>query len=100
MKAAVKPTFTDPVLQERLAKYLVQRCFRNSVLEDLHAGIAPSSKTGDYSDVMVCTPFGDIAWDRLSRFDDAEKSTFVTERPPQAARTNAVRRSARRVLGR
>ena len=43
MKAAVKPTFTDPVLQERLAKYLVQRCFRNSVLEDLHAGIAPSS---------------------------------------------------------
>lgn len=79
MKAAVKPTFTDPVLQERIAKYLVQRCFRNSVLEDLHAGIAPSSKTGDYSDVMVCTPFGDIAWDRLSRFDDAEMKRLMID---------------------
>ena len=28
----------DPVLQQRLAKYLVLQCFRNSTLEDFHAG--------------------------------------------------------------
>jgi len=79
MKDAIKPTFSDPILQERLAKYLVQQCFRNSVLEDLHAGIAPSSKTGDYADVMVCTPFGDISWNRLSRFDDAEMKRLMID---------------------
>ena len=49
---AIRVLITDPVLQKRLAKYLVHRCFRNSVLEDLHAGIAPDSKAGDYSDVV------------------------------------------------
>jgi hypothetical protein len=49
----IRVLITDPVLQKRLAKYLVHRCFRNSVLEDLHAGIAPDSKAGDYSDVLV-----------------------------------------------
>ena len=43
---AIRVLITDPVLQKRLAKYLVHRCFRNSVLEDLHAGIAPDSKAG------------------------------------------------------
>ena len=38
----VKAIITDPSLQNRLAKYLVLRCFRNSVLEDLHAGMVPS----------------------------------------------------------
>ncbi|MBU3990813.1 MAG: hypothetical protein KJ702_16060, partial [Gammaproteobacteria bacterium] len=28
-----------PVMQKRLAKYLALKCFRNSVLEDLHSGI-------------------------------------------------------------
>src|SRR6516225_2319661 len=67
MRNADRPTIADPALQMRLAKYLVQQCFRNSVLEDLHAGIAPSSKSGDYSDVVVRTPFGEIPWRRLSR---------------------------------
>lgn len=48
---SVKALITDPVLQQRLAKYLVLKCFRNSVLEDLHAGIIPDSKSGDYTDV-------------------------------------------------
>lgn len=38
---AIKAMVTDPVMQQRLTKYLVQRCFRNSALEDLHAGIVP-----------------------------------------------------------
>lgn len=79
MRDAGKPSIADPALQMRLAKYLVQQCFRNSVLEDLHAGIAPSSKTGDYSDVVVCTPFGEIPWRRLSRFDDAEMKMLMID---------------------
>ena len=79
MEDAIKPFFSDPVLQKRLAKYLVQQCFRNSVLEDLHAGITPSSKAGDFSDVVVCTPFGEIPWRRLSRFDDAEMKVLMID---------------------
>ena len=57
-----KALVTDPVLQQRLAKYLVLQCFRNSVLEDLHAGLVPRSKSGDYTDVVVHTPYGEIPW--------------------------------------
>jgi hypothetical protein len=67
------------VLQQRLAKFLVHQCFRNSLLEDLHAGTAPSSKTGDYSDVVVRTPFGEIPWQKLSRFDDAEMRRLMID---------------------
>ena len=28
-------------------------CFRNTVIEDFHGGIAPVSHTGDFSDVVV-----------------------------------------------
>jgi len=76
---AVKALVKDPVFQKRLAKYLVQRCFRNSVLEDLHAGTAPDSKSGDDSDVAVVTPFGEIPWRRLSRFDDGETKKLMID---------------------
>jgi hypothetical protein len=69
----------DPVLQKRLAKYLVQQCFRNSMLEDLHCGITPSSAAGDYSDVVVRTPFGEIPWRQLSRFGDAEMKLLMID---------------------
>lgn len=65
---AIRVLITDPVLQQRRAKYLVQRCFRNSVLENLHAGIAPDSKAGDYSDGVVFTPFGDLLKSTPSTF--------------------------------
>ena len=76
---AIRVLITDPVLQKRLAKYLVHRCFRNSVLEDLHTGIAPDSKAGDYSDVLVTTSFGEIPWPKLSRFDDEEIKTLMID---------------------
>jgi hypothetical protein len=76
---AIRVFITDPVVQKRLAKYLVQRCFRNSALEDLHAGIVPDSKAGDYSDVVVSTPFGEIPWHKLSRFDDKEMKTLMID---------------------
>jgi hypothetical protein len=56
-------------------KHLVEMCVgtaRNSKLEDLHCGTFPSTKTGDYSDVKVISPFGEIPWDKLSRISDKE----------------------------
>jgi hypothetical protein len=79
MKDSVKAFVTDPVLQKRLANYLVQQCFRHSCLEDLHAGTIPASKAGDYSDLIVRTPFGEIPWCDLSRFDNTEMRTLMTE---------------------
>ena len=78
-RESVTTFITDAVLQQRLAKYMVEQCFRNSQLEDLHAGTAPSSKTGDYSDVVVRTPFGEIPWCELSRFDDSEMKALMID---------------------
>ena len=55
-----------------VATMLAFHCVRNSSLEDLHAGIFPSSQTGDYTDVKVVSPYGEIAWNRLSRISDEE----------------------------
>ena len=55
-----------------LALFLAHNCVRNTCIEDLHAGIFPSSKTGDYSDVRVVTPYGEIPWPEVSRLNDEE----------------------------
>jgi hypothetical protein len=34
----IRDLMGDPELQKRLAKYMVLRCFRNSLLEELHSG--------------------------------------------------------------
>ena len=75
----VRAFVTDPVLQKRLAKYLVLQCFRNSVLEDLHAGISPDSEVGDYSDVRVSSPYGDIPWPKVSRLNDDEMKRLMID---------------------
>ena len=66
-------------LMKRLAKYLAQQCFRNTMLEDLHAGIAPNSHTGDYTDVVVRSPYGEIPWPRLSRLSDEEMKALMID---------------------
>lgn len=76
---AVRAFITDPVLQKRLAKYLVLQCFRNSALENLHAGISPSSATGDYSDVQVSSPYGTTPWPEASRFNDDEMKVLMID---------------------
>lgn len=76
---SIKTLITEPVMQKRLSKHLVLKCFRNSVLEDLHTGITPKSKTGDYTDVVVQTPFGEIPWNDLSRFDDEEMKVLMID---------------------
>ena len=69
----------DPVLQQRLAKYMVLQCFRNSMLEDLHAGISPSSAAGDYSDVTVSSPYGVIPCPKVSRLNDDEMKRLIID---------------------
>jgi hypothetical protein len=61
---------------EKMAQSLVEVCIRNS-LEDLHAGIFPSSRSGDYSDVKVVTPYGEIPWIRLARISDKEMKPLM-----------------------
>ena len=75
----VESMLTDPELQQRLAKHIALRCFRNSILEYFHAGKVPDSKTGDYSDVVVHTPYGEIPWNELSRISDAEMKLLMQD---------------------
>jgi hypothetical protein len=68
-----------PHTLQQLSKYIAH-WFRNTALvEDLHAGTFPSSMTGDYSDVKVVSPYGEIPWNGLGRFDDEEmKALMIT----------------------
>jgi hypothetical protein len=56
---------------ELMTLCLVNACVRNA-LEDLHAGIYPSSGSGDFMDVKVVSPYGEIPWNKLGRISDAE----------------------------
>ena len=76
---AIRRIGTEPVLQQRLAKLIVLECFRNSGLEDLHAGISPCSASGDYSDVLVNSPYGAIPWPQVSRFNDEEMKQLMID---------------------
>lgn len=69
----------DEVLRKRLAKLMAERCFRNTRLEDLHAGTVPESRAGDYSDVKVVSPFGEIPWPCLSRLSDDEMRALMID---------------------
>ena len=69
----------DPMLLKRLAKYTVQQCFRNTVLEEFHAGTIPDSRSGDFSDVVVKTPHGEIPWSGLSRLSDEEMKLLMRD---------------------
>ncbi|MCY4503589.1 MAG: hypothetical protein OXE57_18775 [Alphaproteobacteria bacterium] len=47
-------------------------CVRNTRLEDIHAGLTPVTRTGDYSDVTVIDADGRrIPWPDVSHFDDS-----------------------------
>src|SRR5581483_5260537 len=70
---------TDASRISLLAKSLAVLCVRNTFLEDLHSGITPSSQSGDYSDVKVVTPYGEIPWCKLSRLSDDEMKRLMKE---------------------
>ena len=73
---------SDEELTQSLKKEALKMtvaCVRNTVIENYHAGEFPQSKTGDYSDVKVVTPFGEIPWNELSRISDTEMMAFNKE---------------------
>jgi len=78
-KSALREIATNEVVMKRLAKLMALECFRNSKLEDLHAGIYPNSQSGDYSDVKVVTPYGEISWERLGRVSDDEMKVLMID---------------------
>jgi hypothetical protein len=63
-------------MAKRLALGMAILCVRNTCIEDLHAGIEPSSQAGDFSDVKVVTPYGEIPWNKLSRIRDDDMRDF------------------------
>ena len=54
-----------------LIRTMALMCVRNTMLEDIHAGVVPVTRTGDYSDVTVVDADGQrIPWNGVSHFDD------------------------------
>ena len=64
---------------KHLAKSIALACVRNTFIEELHSGKVARSETGDYSDVRVVTPHGDIPWKELSRISDDEMKRLMKE---------------------
>jgi hypothetical protein len=69
----------NEVIAKRLALSMALMCVRNTCIEDIHAGVEPSSKGGDFSDVKVVTPYGEIPWNKLSRVRDDEMREFMKQ---------------------
>ena len=69
----------DEELAARLAEALAVAHVRKTSLEDLHAGISPSSRAGDLSDVTVVPPYGEIPWNEVSRISDDEMKPPMKE---------------------
>ena len=55
----------------KLTKVMAMMCVRNTKLENIHAGVAPVTKTGAYSDVIVLNAEGRrIPWTDVSHIND------------------------------
>ena len=58
----------------------MQHIVRNTMLEDIHAGIEPATHTGDYSDVVVIDADGRrIPWPEVSRIGNDEMRDLMRE---------------------
>ena len=67
-------------LRSLLVRTMVLLCFRNSMIEDIHAGLVPITRTGDYSDVTVTDADGRrIPWPEVSHIDDNAMGDFMRQ---------------------
>ena len=64
---------------KQLALALAVVCVRNTGIEDIHSRFEPASAAGDFSDVKVVTPYGEIPWNKTSRISDEEMRAFMRE---------------------
>lgn len=76
MKSFAEKTTED---LKRLASSMAVNCVRNTIIESYHAGIVIHSLTGDFTDVKVVTPYGEIPWNEVSKISDKEMMAFNKE---------------------
>ena len=63
-----------------ISKSMAMMCVRNTMLEDLHAGIEPVSRTGDFTDVVVTDADGRrIPWPEVSRIGSEEMGRLMRQ---------------------
>ena len=63
-----------------ISKSMAMMCVRNTMLEDIHAGIEPVSHTGDFTDVVVIDANGRrIAWPEVSRIGNDEMGRLMRQ---------------------
>lgn len=68
----------DKIIAAQLAKTLTAMCVRHTLIEEIHAGKSPITKTGDYSDVKVIDADGrEIPWNEVSRISDDEMKILM-----------------------
>lgn len=87
---------SQTVEAETLARLFAQQGVRNTILEDFHSGQVPHSRAGDYSDVRVVTPDGDISWNQVSRLSDMEMRALMLNVERNLARLFLELRAAER----
>lgn len=72
--------FDKKRIAARLAKVMAMMCVRNTKLEDIHAGVTPVTKTGDYSDVVVLDAEGrKIPWAEVSHIDQDQMRELMKQ---------------------
>lgn len=64
----------------KLTKVMAMMCVRNTKLENIHAGVAPVTTTGAYSDVIVLDAEGRrIPWTDVSHINDDQMRGLMTD---------------------
>jgi hypothetical protein len=64
----------------KLAKTMAMLCVRNTRLENIHAGKAPVTRTGEWSDVTVADGDGNrIPWTDVSHINDDEMRDLMRD---------------------
>lgn len=65
--------------QTEFAKLMTAACVRRGYLEELHAGVTPVTRSGDFSDVKVIDAEGrEIPWNEVSRISQDEMKALMT----------------------
>ena len=67
-------------LRSLLVRTMVLLCVRHTLIEDIHAGLVPITRTGDYTDVTVTDADGRrIPWPEVSHIDDNAMRDFMRQ---------------------
>ena len=68
----------EQALNASISMSMAMMRVRNTMFEDLHAGIEPASRTGDFTDVMVIDANGrEMAWPEVSRIGKEEMGRLM-----------------------